>query len=140
MKNILFISLIVVSLTAVSYAEQIPMPKPVTDCKATLEAWGNPPNCYCPCDTCRPVCTEPEKPKSEKDKQSMVNLYAESSSYEVNVSNSTATSNSNKSSSDEKNDDKSLKDKVKDAVEKAIDNLDQRNKPKCTNCIIGTRG
>lgn len=140
MKNILFIILIVVSITAISYAEQIPTPKPVTDCKATLEAWGNPPNCYCPCDTCRPVCTEPEKPKPEKDKQSMVNLYAESLSYEVNVSNSTATSNSNKSSSDEKNDDKSLKDKVKDAVEKAIDNLDQRNKPKCTNCIIGTRG
>lgn len=140
MKNILFIILIVVSLTVVSYAEQIPTPKPVTDCKATLEAWGNPPNCYCPCDTCRPVCTEPEKPKPEKDKQSMGNLYAESSNYDVNVSNSTATSNSNKSSSDEKKDDKSLKDKVKDAVEKAIDNLDQRNKPKCTNCVIGARG
>lgn len=140
MKQIISIIFIILLLTALSYAEQIPTPKPVTDCKATLEAWGNPPNCYCPCDTCRPVCTEPEKPKPENNKQSILNLYAENSSFDVNVSNSTATSNSNKSSSGEQKDDKTLKDKVKEAVDKVIDSLDQRNKPKCTNCVIGARG
>lgn len=50
-------------------AEHIPEPKPVIDCRATLESWGNPPNCYCPCDTCHPVCEESEKPDDPDKRQ-----------------------------------------------------------------------
>ncbi|MDW7973022.1 MAG: hypothetical protein RMI01_07450 [Thermodesulfovibrio sp.] len=81
MKKLFWITLLYilsVCFVFVSFAnaEQIPIPKPVIDCKATLEAWGNPPNCYCPCDTCRPVCKEPEKPKPDKDKKSSSILIA----------------------------------------------------------------
>lgn len=128
MKNILFISLIVLSLTVV-YAEQIPTPTPVTDCKATLEAWGNPPNCYCPCDTCRPVCT---------DKQSMVNLYAESSNYDVNTSNSTVSGQNSKDQSGKTVGEK-LKELEKDIKDKVNEFL---GRPKGTDPrpVTGVRG
>ncbi|MEN2994614.1 MAG: hypothetical protein ABDH19_04610 [Thermodesulfovibrio sp.] len=87
MKKFILAGFICMLIFSMSYAQQIPTPKPVTDCKATLEAWGNPPNCYCPCETCRPVCKEPEKPKPDKDKKSSSVLIAmESESKKQNPS------------------------------------------------------
>lgn len=65
MKKFIIFFLITVFAYSVN-AQYIPEPKPEIDCKATLESWDNPPNCYCPCDTCHPVCKELE-PQPEID-------------------------------------------------------------------------
>ena len=57
------VAMLTISVLTVAYSEYIPTPTPVVDCKATLKAWGNPPNCYCPCDTCHPVCQQPQQPQ-----------------------------------------------------------------------------
>ncbi|WP_353684342.1 hypothetical protein V4D30_00740 [Thermodesulfovibrio sp. 3907-1M] len=67
LKSVVCIILVtILAFSTLAYSEYIPTPTPVVDCKATLKAWGNPPNCYCPCDTCHPVCQQPQQPQPQQ--------------------------------------------------------------------------
>ncbi len=67
-----FLGASIILFSTATFADEIPTPKPVIDCPETLKAWGNPPNCYCPCDTCEPVCKKPEKEEPKKEEQSFI--------------------------------------------------------------------